>query len=123
MSVFHRRGRAVVDALRPAQGEFVVITIVGARVAAIDHVRDYSKAIMRALELAEDQPEAVKVRPMTFTEACFFCRITPEQFMADISDEELRERTIAACLPMLDHPSARERRAARELLEHWGAVQ
>lgn len=121
--IVSRWGKPCIDALRPAQGDLVVVITLGGRVEEMHHVREYDRAITRALDLAEERRGYVKVLTMTLTEAVLFCGITPEQFMADISDDELRERTIAACLPLLDHPNPREREEARALLEHWGAMQ
>jgi hypothetical protein len=121
--IISRWGKPCIDALRPAQGDLVVITTLGGRIEALDHVSDYDRAVMHALDLAEERRGYVKVFTMTLTEAVFFCGLTPSQFMADMTDEELRERTIAACLPLLDHPNERDRDEARALLEHWGAMQ
>jgi hypothetical protein len=119
----YRAGKPCIFAQRVGQGDLVVITMLGGRVAELDHVRDYDRAIQRALDLAEETKGIVKVLCTSLTEACIICRIPCAYFMADISDEELRERTIAACLPFLDHPNPRERQEARALLEHWGAMQ
>jgi hypothetical protein len=78
------------------------MTTLDGRIEAIDHVCDYDRAIMHALDLAEERRGYVKVLTMTLMEAVLFCGITPAQFMADITDDE-------------EH--------ARALLEHWGAVQ
>lgn len=119
-----RRGPACIFALKPARGDLVVMTTLNGRVAALDPVGDYDDAINRALTLAgKNRGKAVKVMPMSLMGAVLICGISIEEFMADISDEQLRERTIAACVPLLDHPDPRERQEARALLEHWGAMQ
>lgn len=123
MWMIHRWGKPGIFAQRPGRGDLVVITTLGGRVVELDHVRDYDRAIQRALDLAEETKGIVKVLCTGLTEACIICRIPCADFISDISDEELRERTIAACVPMLDHPDPRERRDARALLEHWGAIQ
>lgn len=124
MSTIWTRNGAYIAALRPAAGDLVVMTTLDGRVAALDPVGDYDGAISRALTLAgKHRRSAVKVLTMTLVEAVTFCGIGFDAFTADISDAELRERTVAACLPMLDHPNPRERNEARALLEHWGAMQ
>lgn len=123
MMMVYRQGKPCIFAQRVGPGDLVVITMLGKRVVELDHVRDYDRAIQRALDLAEETKGIVKVLCTGLTEACIICRIPCSYFMADISDEELRDRTVAACLPMLDHPNPRERNEARALLEHWGAMQ
>lgn len=121
--IWRRRG-AYIWALQPAHDDVVVMTTLAGRVAALDPVRDYDGAIDRALTLAgANRGKAVNVMPMSLMGAVLICGISIDEFMADITDDELRERTIAACLPMLDHPNPRERNEARALLEHWGAMQ
>lgn len=123
MWVIGRWGKPCIFAQRVGRGDLVVITTLGGRVVELDHVRDYDRAIRRALDLADETKGIVKVLCTSLTEACIICRIPCAYFISDITDEELRERTIAACLPMLDHPDPRERSQARALLEHWGAIQ
>jgi hypothetical protein len=123
MMMVWRQGKPCIFAQRVGPGDLVVITLVGKRVAELDHVRDYDRAIQRALRLADETKAIVKVLCTGLMEACIIARIPFDYFMADMSNEELRERTIAACVPLLDHPNPRQRQEARALLEHWGAIQ
>jgi hypothetical protein len=123
MMTVYRWGKPCIFAERVGPGDLVVITTVDGHVAELDPVSDYDRAIQHALDLAEETKGILEVRCTSLTEACLFCRIPISYFMADISDAELRERTIAACVPMLDHPNPRERAEARALLKHWGAIQ
>lgn len=115
---------AYVAALRPTYGDIVVTTTLRGKVAALDPVADYDGAVRRALTLAgRERGAPVKVLPMTLIEAVTFCGISFEEFMADISDEELRERSIAVCVPALDSPDPRVRADAAEVLANLGVTK
>jgi hypothetical protein len=96
-----RWGKPCIDALRPARGDLVVMTTIDGHIEAIDHVCDYDRAIVHALDLAEERRGYVKVLSMTLLEAVQFCGITPAQFMADITgDEDLALVLLQQCGPI-----------------------
>ena len=113
-----------VAALAPGPGDLVVLTTIGGRVAATQPIREYQQALDKALAFAAQTEHPIKVLPTTLTEAVRFCGITPAEFVADLTDEDMRRMAIEPCLSVLRESSdPKERADALEILTSLGVIQ